>query len=78
VVVTVKIQINRDQIQEPQLINVAEILTRDIIIIVALQPFVGPWPLFSFLILYTVGRTPWTGDQPVASPLPTHTKTQTE
>jgi hypothetical protein len=27
---------------------------------------------FSFLILYTVGRTPWTGDQPVASPLPTH------
>jgi hypothetical protein len=27
---------------------------------------------FSFLILYTVGRTPWTGDQPVARPLPTH------
>jgi hypothetical protein len=26
---------------------------------------------FSFLILYTVGRTPWTGDQPVAKPLPT-------
>jgi hypothetical protein len=36
----------------------------------ALQPFVGPWPLFGFLILHTVGRTPWTGDQPVASPLP--------
>jgi hypothetical protein len=36
-----------------------------IIIIMALQPFVGPWPFFfSFLILYTVGRTPWTGDQP--------------
>jgi hypothetical protein len=32
----------------------------------ALQPFVGPWPLFSFLILYTVGRAPWTGDQPIA------------
>jgi hypothetical protein len=32
----------------------------------ALQPFVGPWPLFSFLILYTVGTTPWTGDQPFA------------
>jgi hypothetical protein len=30
----------------------------------ALQPFVGPRPLFSFLIFYTVGRTPWTGDQP--------------
>jgi hypothetical protein len=22
-----------------------------------------PGPLFSFLIFYTVGRTPWTGDQ---------------
>jgi hypothetical protein len=38
----------------------------------ALQPFVGPWPLFSFLILYTVGRTPWTADQPVARPPPIH------
>jgi hypothetical protein len=31
---------------------------------------------FSFLILYAVGRTPWTGDQPVARPLPTHRTTQ--
>jgi hypothetical protein len=31
----------------------------------ALQLFVGPWQLLSFLILYKVGRTPWTGDQPV-------------
>jgi hypothetical protein len=31
----------------------------------------GPWSLFQFLNLYTVGRTPWTGDQPVARPLPT-------
>jgi hypothetical protein len=31
----------------------------------------------SFLILYAVGRTPWTGDQPAARPLPTHTTTQT-
>jgi hypothetical protein len=23
--------------------------------------FAGPWPLFSFLILYTVGMTPWDG-----------------
>jgi hypothetical protein len=30
---------------------------------------------FSFSILYTVGRTPWTGDQPVARPLPTLTTT---
>jgi hypothetical protein len=27
---------------------------------------------FNFFILYTVGRTPWTGDQPVARPLSTH------
>jgi hypothetical protein len=44
----------------------------------ALQPFVGPWPLFSFLILYTVGRTPWAGDQPVVRPLPTHRTAQTQ
>jgi hypothetical protein len=44
----------------------------------ALLPFVGPWPLFSFLIFYTDGRTPWTGDQPVARPLPTRRTTQTQ
>jgi hypothetical protein len=44
----------------------------------ALQPFVGPWPLFSFLIIYTVCRTPWTGDQPIARPLPIHRTTQTQ
>jgi hypothetical protein len=39
----------------------------------ALQPFVGPWPLLQFRnLFYTVGRTPWTEDQPVARPLPTH------
>jgi hypothetical protein len=26
---------------------------------------------FGFLVFYTVGRTPWKGDQPVARPLPT-------
>jgi hypothetical protein len=36
------------------------------------------WLYGSFLILYTVGRTPWTGDQPVARPLPTHRTTQTQ
>jgi hypothetical protein len=33
------------------------------------------WPLFlflSFVILHTVNRTPWTGDQPVARSLSTH------
>jgi hypothetical protein len=29
-------------------------------------------PFFSFFILYTVGRTPWAGDQLVARPLPSH------
>jgi hypothetical protein len=33
---------------------------------------------FSFLIFYTVGRTPCTGDQPVARPLPRHRTTQTQ
>jgi hypothetical protein len=33
---------------------------------------------FSFLILHTVGSTPWTGDQPVARRLPTHRTTQTQ
>jgi hypothetical protein len=32
--------------------------------------------LFSFLILYTVGRTPWTADQPIARPLPTQRTTK--
>jgi hypothetical protein len=33
---------------------------------------------FSFLILYTIGKTPWTGDQPAARPLPIHRTTQTQ
>jgi hypothetical protein len=44
---------------------------------VTLQPF-GPCSHFSFLILYTVGRTPWAGNQPVARPLPTHRTTETQ
>jgi hypothetical protein len=32
----------------------------------------GPWPLFQFPNLYTVGTTLWTEDQPVARLLPTH------
>jgi hypothetical protein len=38
----------------------------------------GPWPHFQFINLYTVSRTSWTGDQPVARPLPTHRATQTQ
>jgi hypothetical protein len=33
---------------------------------------------FNFLILYTAGRSPWTGDQPVARPPPTHRTAQTQ
>jgi hypothetical protein len=33
---------------------------------------------FSFLIFYTVGRTPWTADQPVTRPLPAHRTAQTQ
>jgi hypothetical protein len=33
---------------------------------------------FSFLIFYTVSRTPWTGYQPVARLLPTHRTAETQ
>jgi hypothetical protein len=38
------------------------------------------WALaaFQFLNLYTVGRTPWTRDQPVTRPLHTHRRTRTQ
>jgi hypothetical protein len=43
----------------------------------AVQPFVGLWLLLQFLdLFYTVGRTPWTEDQPVARPLPTQNNTE--
>jgi hypothetical protein len=42
------------------------------------SPLLGVGHFFSFLILYTDGRTPWTGDQPVAWPLPTPRTTQTQ
>jgi hypothetical protein len=37
--------------------------------------FVDLGRFFSFLILYTVGRTLWTGVQPVVRPIPTHRTT---
>jgi hypothetical protein len=39
--------------------------------------FIDLGRFFSFLILHTVGRTPWTGNQPVARPPPTQ-RTQTQ
>jgi hypothetical protein len=39
----------------------------------ALQPFPWSWPFLQFRkLFYTDGWSPWTGDQPVARPLPTH------
>jgi hypothetical protein len=38
------------------------------------SPLLGLGYFFGFFILHTVGRTPWTGDQPVA----THRATQTQ
>jgi hypothetical protein len=34
--------------------------TQLLFFIMVLQPFIGPWPLYIFLILYTDCRTPWT------------------
>jgi hypothetical protein len=46
---------------------------------IALQHFVGPWPLLQFLNLcYTDGRTPWTSDQPLSRPLPKYRTTETQ
>jgi hypothetical protein len=42
------------------------------------SPLLGLSRFFNFLILHTVGMTPWTGDQPVTRPLPTHKITQTQ
>jgi hypothetical protein len=44
----------------------------------AVQPFIGPCLLFSFLVLYTVGVTSWTGDQLVIRPLFIHRATKTQ
>jgi hypothetical protein len=46
----------------------------------ALQPFIGPWPLLQSrnLFFYTDGRRTRTSDQPVARPLPTYRITQTQ
>jgi hypothetical protein len=38
----------------------------------------GPWPLFQFHDVYAVCWVPWTGDQPVARPLPAHMTTRTQ
>jgi hypothetical protein len=42
------------------------------------SPLLDLGSFFNFLILYTVGRTPLTGDQPVARPLPSTNTKQTQ
>jgi hypothetical protein len=42
------------------------------------QPIHGPGLLFSSVIIFHIGRTPWTSDHLVARPLPKHRATQTE
>jgi hypothetical protein len=45
----------------------------------ALQPFVGSRSLLQFRnLVYTVGRTPWASNRPLARPLPTRRTTQTQ
>jgi hypothetical protein len=45
----------------------------------ALPAHSAPRPLIQLRnLFYTDGRTPWTSDQPVARPLPTHRTTQTQ
>jgi hypothetical protein len=42
------------------------------------SPLLGLGRFFRFFIVYTVGMTPWTGDQPVARPLPARRTEQTQ
>jgi hypothetical protein len=39
------------------------------------SPLLDLSQFFSFVILYTIGMTPWTGNQPIARPLPAHRAT---
>jgi hypothetical protein len=43
-----------------------------------LYSLLDPGRFIRFSILYTVGRTPWTGDQSVKRPLPTHSTKQAD
>jgi hypothetical protein len=65
-----KIKVKRNHLRE------LDVYWRKIIIIIIIimlyRPLLGLGRFFSFLILYTVGRIPWTGDQPVVRPLPIH------
>jgi hypothetical protein len=62
----------------PSARNLVAVLTELIFLYLWLYSPLNRGQFFSFLILYTVGKTPWTGDQPVARPLPTHRTSQTQ
>jgi hypothetical protein len=71
-----KVTLHQDNIQ---LLHLNPFINPFIHSSMALHPFVGPWPLLQFRNLFhTDARTPWTRDQPVAMPLPTHRTTQTQ
>jgi hypothetical protein len=42
------------------------------------SPLLDLGRFFNFFIFYTDGRAPWTSNQPVARPVPTHRTTQTQ
>jgi hypothetical protein len=52
--------------------------TETVVFFLWLYSFLDFGRFFSFVILYTGGRTPWTGDQPFARPLSTPRTTQTQ
>jgi hypothetical protein len=56
--------------------SVYQVILLLLLLLLLLWPWT--WPFFSFLILYTVGRTPWTGEQPVGGPVSIRRTTQTQ
>jgi hypothetical protein len=57
---------------------VSSLETEQDIYISLYSPLLDLGRFLSFLILYTAARTPWTGDQAVARPLPTQRTTKSQ
>jgi hypothetical protein len=73
-----KLQLQDYTVSEPRRPVSEQLFLLLLLLLWLYNPLLGLGSFFSFLILYTVGRTPWTGDQPVARPLPTRRTTQTQ
>jgi hypothetical protein len=75
--ITYNVLINSVSDYNVDVFNIPNIVLTTDYLFMTLQPL---WTLavFQFLNPYTVGRTPWTGDQPVARPLPTQESKITE